>query len=122
MADNRRFPQGARGQGRSRMRDNGCQPTALACLEACSTLGMHQACTSDDTPKGHAATERSRLTLKEECLWLQAWTSPLELIRALDSGLETYNNHDLHSALGDKPPRQFERDDLNRHSPPFVAA
>jgi hypothetical protein len=28
----------------------------------------------------------------------------------------------LHSALGYQSPRQFERDDRTRHSPPFVAA
>jgi putative transposase len=122
MAVNSRFPHGAREQGLSLMSDNGCQPTSLAFMEACSTLGIHQAFTSYNNPKGNADTERFMRTLKEECLWLQEWTSPLELILALDRWIEIYNHHYLHSALGYKPPRQFEQDYLNRHTPPFVAA
>jgi putative transposase len=56
--------------------DNGCQPTSVAFMRACSTLGIHQAFTSDNNPKGNADTERVMRTLKEECLWLQEWTSP----------------------------------------------
>ena len=46
MAVNRQFPEGARDQGLSLMSDNGCQPTALAFMKACSTLGIQQAFTS----------------------------------------------------------------------------
>jgi transposase InsO family protein len=61
-------------------------------------------------------------TLKEKCLWLWEWTSSVELIRALASRIETYNEHYLHSALGYKTPRQFEREYQTSHSSPFVAA
>jgi transposase InsO family protein len=61
-------------------------------------------------------------TLKEECLWLQEWACRLELMHALKAWHTHYNEHDLHSALGYQSPQQFERDYLNRHSPPFVAA
>jgi putative transposase len=83
-AVNRQFPDGTRGQGVSLMSDNGCQPTALAFMKACSTLGIQQAFTSDNNPKGNADPERIMRTLKEACLWLQVWTSPFELIRALE--------------------------------------
>jgi hypothetical protein len=49
-------------------------------------------------------------TLKEECLWLTAWTYPVVLINALEVWIVDYNEHDLHSALGYKLPRQFERE------------
>jgi len=70
MAASRQFPEGARDQGLSLMSDNGCQPTALAFTKACSPLGILQAFTSDNNPKGNADTERVMRTLAEECLWL----------------------------------------------------
>jgi putative transposase len=102
--------------------DNGCQPTSTTFMQTCATLEIHQAFTSDNNPKGHADTERFMRTLKEECLWLQEWTCPLELMRALKDWLAQYNEHYLHAALGYQSPRQFERNYFNRHSPPFVAA
>jgi putative transposase len=122
MAVNQQFPQGARGQGVSLMSDHGAQPTSTAFMQACATLEIHQAFTSDHNPKGKADTERFMRTLKEACLWLQAWACPLELIHALKGWLTHDNEYDLHSTLGYQSPRQFERDELNRHSPPFVAA
>ncbi|HSF32819.1 MAG TPA: integrase core domain-containing protein [Candidatus Tectomicrobia bacterium] len=77
-------------------------------MKACSTLGVYQAFTSYNNPKGNADTERFVRTLKEECLWLQEWTCPLELFKALTRWINQYNKHYLHSTLGYKPPRQFE--------------
>jgi putative transposase len=122
MAVNRQLPHGARGQELSLMCDNGCQPTSAAFMKACSALGVRQAFTSYNNPKGNADTERVIRTLKEECLWLKEWISPFELSRALEGWIADYHVHDLHSALGDKTPEQFERDYHTSHSPPFVAA
>jgi transposase InsO family protein len=122
MAVNRQCPDGARGQRLSLMSDHGCQPTAIACMAARSSLGIQQAFTSDNNPKGHADTERVMRTLKEECLWLSEWTSPFELSRALANWITYDNEHDLHSSLGDRTPRQFELDYHRSHSSPFVAA
>jgi hypothetical protein len=61
-------------------------------------------------------------TLKEECLWLQEWTCPCELMTALERGMAAYNEHYLPSALGDKPPRQFEREYYTSHGTQFTAA
>ncbi len=122
MAVNSQFPHGAREQGLSLMSDNGCQPTSLAFMAACNTLEVHQTFTSYNNPKGNADTERFMRTLKEECLWLQEWTCPFALMKALNTWLAHYNEHYLHSALGYQSPRQFERDYRTRHSPPFVAA
>ena len=122
MAVNGQFPEGVRGQGLSLMSDNGCQPTSLAFMRACATLEVHQAFTSYHNPKGNADTERFIRTLKEECLWLQEWTCPFALVSALETWIDDYNEHYLHSALGYNTPRQFERDYHTSHSTPFVAA
>jgi putative transposase len=122
MAVNRQFPEGAREQGLSLMSDNGCQPTSVAFMQACSTLGIHQTFTSYSNPKGNADTERGIRTLKEECLWLQEWTCPFALASALGRWIDEYNEHYLHSALGYKPPRQFERDYYRSHGTQLPAA
>jgi putative transposase len=122
MAVNRQFPHGVQEQGLSLMSDNGCQPTSLAFMEACNALGIQQTFTSYNNPKGNADTERWMRTLKEECLWLQEWTCPFAVVRALEAWITTYNEQYLHSALGYKSPRQFERDYYNSPSPPFLAA
>jgi hypothetical protein len=80
----------------SLMGDNGCQPTSTAFMQACATLGIHQAFTRDTNQKGPADTERFMRTLKEECLWLQEWTCPIELMCALKDWLDHYHEYDLH--------------------------
>jgi putative transposase len=104
------------------MSDNGCQPTSLAFMKACSTLGIQQAFTSYNNPKGNADTERVMRTFKEACLWLQEWTSPFALIRALEGWITNYNEYSLHSALGYQSPNRFERHYYLSHGAPFVAA
>jgi putative transposase len=122
MAVNRQFPDGVREKGRSLMRDNGCQPTSVAFMQACSTLAIHQAFTSDNTPKGHADTERGVRTLKEEGLWRQEWPCPFILASALASWIADDNEHYLHSALGYKTPRQFAREYYLSHGTQLPAA
>jgi transposase InsO family protein len=48
-------------------------------------------------------------TLAEECLWLKEWSCPFELSHAREFGVPHYNEYYLYSALGYKPPRQFEQ-------------
>jgi putative transposase len=122
MAVNGQFPDSARDQGISLMSDNGCQPTSVAFMQACSTLGISQTFTSYNNPKGNADTERMTRTLKEECLWLQEWSSPFELLRAFEAWIVYDNNHYLHSSLGDRTPRQFELAYQHSHGSPFAAA
>jgi putative transposase len=122
VAVHRQFPEGARGTGVALLSDNGRQPTALAFMEACHSLEVHQAFTRDNHPKGHADPERCRRTLKAEGLWLQAGTCPLALSTALERWSATDNEHSLHSALGDKTPAPVERDHDISPSPPFLAA
>jgi putative transposase len=122
MAVNRQFPAGVRDQGLSLMSDNGCQPTSTSFMRTCGTLGIHQVFTSYNNPKGNADTERVMRTLKEECLGLRDWTCPFELIKALEAWIADYNEHYLHSALGYKPPRQFEREYHISHGTQLPAA
>ncbi len=122
MAVNRQFPAGARGHGVNLMSDNGCQPTSIAFMEACSLLEIHQAFTSYNNPKGNADTERMMRTLKEELVWLREWTSPFELAEALEMWIERYNAEDLHSALGYRSPTQCELSFKNSHQTQFLPA
>ena len=115
MAVNRQFPNGARGHELHLMSDNGCQPTSLGFMEACRALGVNQAFTSYNNPKGNADTERMMRTLKEELFWLREWTSPFELAKELENWIEQYNRSYLHSALGYKSPEQFETEFQNSH-------
>jgi putative transposase len=122
MAVNRQFPAGVQGHGLSLMSDHGCQPTSMAFMQACGTLGIQQAFTSDHNPKGNADTERMMRTLKEECLWLHEWTCPFAFASVLETWIAAYNEPYLHSTLGDKSPRQFEREYHTSHSPQFAVA
>ncbi len=122
MAVNQQFPDGARDKGLNLMSDNGCQPTSISFMEACGTLGINQAFTSYNNPKGNADTERFMRTMKEECLWLTEWMSYNELVKDLDNWIEYYNGQYLHSTLGYKPPRQFENEFNESHNTLLVAA
>ena len=104
------------------MSHNGCQPTALTCMEACHTLGNHQASISSNNPQGHADTEHVMRTINEECFWRPAWTSPFALIMALEAWIADDKAHDLHSAPGYQSPRPCEHRYHLRHGTPFVAA
>ncbi len=113
MAVNRQFPGGVRGHELSLMSDNGCQPTSVAFIKACSNLGIRQAFTSYNNPKGNADTERSIRTAKEECFWLREWKSPTELALTGSRWFEEFNKSYLHSALGYKTPERAEREFFN---------
>ena len=114
-AVNQQFPEGVRDQGLHLMSDNGSQPTSVHFMKCCRELGINQAFTSYNNPKGNADTERVFRTMKEELLWLREWTSPFELADALEQWVKYYNGSYLHSALGYKTPIRFEEEYRNRH-------
>jgi transposase InsO family protein len=118
----RQVPDGSRDHGLHLMSDNGCQPPSVAFLKAAATLGITQTFTSYNNPKGNAETARLMRTLKDECLWLREWTSPLELERALTAWIEWDHTRYLHSALGYRTPCQVEQQHRASHSTQFVAA
>jgi transposase InsO family protein len=106
----RQFPGGVRGHQLHLMSDNGSQPTSVGFMKATGRLGISQAFTSYNNPKGNADTERMMRTLKEELLWLREWNSSAEVIAALDIWIESYNRGYLHSALSYRSPEKFEED------------
>ena len=110
MAVNRQFPEGVQGQRLFLMSDNGSQPTSLGFMKACRGMGITQAFTSYNNPKGNADTERVFRTMKEELLWLRDWTSPFKLANNLGTWIAYYNESYLHSTLGYKPPIKFEEE------------
>ncbi|MER3424757.1 MAG: hypothetical protein C4293_17605 [Nitrospiraceae bacterium] len=118
----RQCPHGSRDHGLHLMSDNGGQPTAVAFMKTAAMLGITQAFTSSNTPKGNADTERLMRTLKEELLWLRDRTSAVALEQALAAWVEWYNTHYWHSALGYRTPCQVEQQDLLSHSTQFMAA
>jgi len=122
MGLQQQFPAGVREQGLYLMSDNGCQPTGKVFTKACATLGITQAFTSYNNPKGNADTERLMRTLKEELLWVQEWSSHQELQQALSQWIEYYNERYHHSALDYKTPSQFEDEYQSSHLTQFLAA
>jgi len=68
QAVEKRFPKGIKDSPSTLylVSDNGCQPTSLSYMQACSTLGIKQIFASWTNPKGNAATERVIKTLKED--------------------------------------------------------
>ena len=109
---NQQFPQGAKHSGLQLMSDNGCQPTSVGFMKACGLVGVKQAFTSYNNPKGNAETERFMRTMKEELVWINEWKSPLVFQQALANWIDEYNHHYLHSALGYLPPVTFEQNTL----------
>ena len=105
---NRQFSDGVRYHVLNLMSDNGSQPTSTTFMKVCSHLGVHQAFTSYNNPKGNADTERMMRTLKEELLWLREWKHADEIDFTLTNWIEYYNENYLHSALGYQPPNKFE--------------
>jgi transposase InsO family protein len=122
MAVNRRFPEGAQRRGLSFMSDIGCQPTSTTFMRACATVGIQQAFTSDNNPKGTADPGRVIRTLKAECLQLHEWTCPFTLASALETWIDEYTEHYLQSAMGYKPRRHFERANHSSHGTQLPAA
>lgn len=105
---NRQFPDGVRDRGLHLMSDNGSQPTSEKFMKACSFLGVHQAFTSYNNPKGNADTERLMRTIKEELIWLREWHDSYELATAVGEWVKQYNENYLHSALSYRTPNQME--------------
>jgi transposase InsO family protein len=105
---NRQFPEGVREHQLHLMSDNGSQPTSERFMKACSVMGVGQAFTSYNNPKGNADTERMMRTIKEEMLWLREWHDPYEVLASLTKWIEYYNDNYLHSALNYKTPNQTE--------------
>jgi transposase InsO family protein len=102
-------PEGSRNCQIQLMSDNGSQPTSVAFMKTCSVLGIKQAFTAYNNPKGNANTERLLRTIKEELIWVNEFKSLEEVEPKLKDWVEEYNQNYLHSALGYKSPEEFEK-------------
>ena len=103
------FPQGREHfENLELVSDNGSQPTSQKFMQACSTLKISQIFTSYNNPKGNADTERVIRTLKEDCVWLQEWSSFQLLQNALSLWVQQYNEVYPHSSIGYLAPVMFE--------------
>lgn len=108
MAVESECPYGSREEDINLMSDNGSQPTSLSFMKCMSTLGIKQAFTSYNNPKGNADTERVMRTIKEEFLWLEEFDSLEEVKMRLSYWIEVdYNKRYVHSALGYLSPEEF---------------
>lgn len=105
----RQFPDGRIPKELSLMSDNGSQPTSLGFMQGCARLGVRQAFTCYNNPRGNADTERMMRTIKEELVWLREWKGETDLADAVNRWIEKYNETYLHSALGYQPPNRFEK-------------
>jgi len=101
-------PEGSRDQEIHLMSDNGSQPTSVSFMRACSLLGIKQAFTAYNNPKGNANTERLIRTIKEELIWVNEFKSLEEVETKLKEWVGDYNHSYPHSALGYKSPVEFE--------------
>ncbi len=102
QAVQKRFPKGIKDSLANTLylvSDNGCQPTSLSYMQACSSLGIKQIFTSWSNPKGNADTERVIRTLKEDLVRPYDWDNPFAFQRALDKWVDNYNHDFPHQAL-----------------------
>ena len=100
----RNFLGGARDQGLNLVSDNS-QPTSVAFMKDTAELGIDQIFCSYDNPRGNAETERVIRTIKEECLWLNEFSSFGEARATIEAWIgEDYNRLYVHPALGYRSP------------------
>ena len=110
QAVNHCFPEGIKNSLKNTLylvSDNGCQPTSLSYMKACSDLGIKQIFTSWCNPKGNADTERVIRTLKEDLVWPQDWEHPFHFQIALAKWIDNYNYDFPHQALNYQTPCEY---------------
>ena len=123
MAITAEFPSGTRGQGLHLISDNGCQPTSKRFMQECNILGIAQAFTTYNNPKGNADTERMMRTLKEELLWLEEWRGLDHMRTRLATWVTWFNTNYLHSALGYHTPQYVHlHAETGKPNTPLIAA
>ncbi|MBU0701168.1 DDE-type integrase/transposase/recombinase, partial [bacterium] len=109
MAVNNQCSLGSQLEKINLMSDNGSQPTSKSFIKECAVLGINQAFTSYNNPKGNANTERMMRTIKEELIWLSDWKTLKETQEAIAQWIDDdYNTSYVHSAIGYMSPAEFE--------------
>lgn len=100
------FPDGTKGLDARLVvgTDNGCQPTSKSYRGTCKALDIDQYFSGYKNPKENAFIERFHRTIKEECIWLNHFSSLSEARDSISNFIEKYNENRLHSALGYRTP------------------
>jgi putative transposase len=75
--------------------------------EACTFYRLSQEYITPYTPEQNGLIERFFRSFKEECVWLQNFTSFEEARRAVKAWLEWYNSERPHQALGYLSPHEY---------------
>lgn len=84
--------------------DNGCQPTSKSFRNECKTLEIEQYFSGYKNPKENAYIERFHRTIKEECIWLNHYSSLEEARESISNFIVKYNEKRLHSSLDYRTP------------------
>jgi putative transposase len=93
--------------------DHGPQYTGEDCRELCERWNVDHTFAPVGRPTGNAVAERVIRTMKEECIWLQDWTSLTELQAELDRWRVIYNTARPHQALKWCTPAEVRASYLN---------
>lgn len=75
-------------------------------------LGIKQIFASYDNPKGNADTERAIRTIKEDFIWTNEFSNPVEFVEEFKRWVKDCNDDYLHSSLGYLTPSQSEKEQL----------
>jgi len=94
--------------------DNGCHYGAKVFREEIKRLGISHTRTMVNTPKGNAVVERFFRSLKEECVWQQAFKSFDEAKPKVDAWIKQYNEDRPHQTLGYETPQRFYQRGLRK--------
>jgi putative transposase len=87
--------------------DNGLVFLSRRFREACTFYRLRQEYITPYTPEQNGLIERFFRSFKEECVWLQTFTSFAEARRAVKAWLEWYNRERPHQALGYLSPHEY---------------
>ena len=87
--------------------DNGLVFLSRRFREACTFYRLDQEYITPYTPEQNGLIERFFRSFKEECVWVQHFTSVAEARRAVRTWLEWYNHERPHQALGYLSPHEY---------------
>lgn len=98
--------------------DNGLVFLSRRFSEACTFYRLSQEYITPYTPEQNGLIERFFRSFKEECVWLQNFTSFEQARRAVKAWLEWYNRERPHQALGYLSPHEYRVKDKPPASDP----
>ena len=87
--------------------DNGLVFGAKAFVKVVSRHGLDQEYITPYTPKQNSMTERWFRSLKEECVWLNRFSSPDEAFAVIGRWINQYHSKRPHQALAYLTPAKF---------------